>query len=158
MPSTVDHIPPEVLSAFFALVKQLARSEHHRSNVARVNAEIKTLIELSGVCRYWRQVILGDGTLWTDVPIDTARGGCANLLRSVLERSKQSTVSVTASILLATTGQVMIEEVMEIIAEGCSRIGDLTLDVDSASVLEEWTPPASTLRRLRINNRGPVRP
>jgi len=155
MPSIVDHFPSEILSAIFLLVKQLASSVHHRSGVARVNTEIKTLTELSGVCRSWRQVVLGDGTLWTDVPIDTARPDCTELLRSVLRRSKQSTVSVTASIFLSTTDQGTIKEVMKIVAESSSRIGSLVLDIDSAFLLGEWTPPAPALRRLRINNRGP---
>jgi len=155
MSSIVDRFPPEILSAIFLLVKQLVPSARHRSGVARINTEIKTLIELSGVCRCWRQVVLGDGTLWTDVPIDTARPDCAEFLRSVLERSKQSTVSVTASAFSSTTDQATVKEVMKIVAESYSRIGDLVLDIDSILFLEEWTSPAPALRKLRINNRGP---
>ena len=102
--------------------------------------------------------MLGDGTLWTEVPVDTARPGCGKLLWSVLERSKQSTISVTASVFLSTTNQETIEKVMKIVAEGSSRIGGLILDTDSASFLEGWTFPAPMLRKLRINNRGPCTP
>ena len=129
MASAVYRLPTEVLSAFFVLVKWLASSNHRRSGVARVNAEIKALIELSGVCRRWRQAALYDGTLWADVPLDTARPACGELLWSVLERSKQSMVSVTASVFLSTTDQ---EKVMEIVPGSSSRIGDLVLDTDSA--------------------------
>ena len=51
MPLTMDHFPPEILSAFFVLVKQHAPSGHHWSNLARVNAKLKTLIELLGMLR-----------------------------------------------------------------------------------------------------------
>ena len=154
----MDHFPSEVLSAFFALVKRFASSNRCRSGAARVNAEVKVLIGLSGVCRHWRQAVLNDGTLWTDVPVDTARAGCGQLLRIILERSKQSTISVTASVLFSTADQETIEDVLKIIAENFNRIGDLTLDTDSSSFPEGWTSPAPMLRKLRINNRGPCAP
>jgi hypothetical protein len=158
MPSIVGHFPPEILSAFFVLVKRLASSQHHRSGVARVDAEIRSLVKLSGVCRHWRLAILDDGTLWTDVVVDTARPGCERLLRSVLKRSKLSTVSVTASVLSSATNQETIGEVMKIITEASGRIGDLILDTDSTSFLEGWTFPTPVLRKLRLNNRGPCAP
>lgn len=120
--------------------------------------EIKALIELSGVCTRWRRAILGDGTLWTNIPVDMARPGCGRLLWSALERSKQSTVSVTASVFLSTADQEAIGGVMAILAGGSSRIGDFIVDVDSTSFLEGWTFPAPELRKLRINNRGPCVP
>lgn len=154
----MDRFPPEVLCAFFVLIKQFVSSKRHRSGAARVNAEIKALIELSGVCRHWRRVILGDGTLWTNIPVDTARPGCGKLLRSTLERSKQSTVSVNASVFLSTTNEEMIEDVLKVIAGSSSRIGELVLETDSSPFLERWTFPATVLRKLRISNRGPCAP
>jgi len=155
MPSNADRFPPEILSVFFVLVKQLVSSNGHRTGVARVNAEIKVLIKLSGVCRNWRQVVLGDGTLWTEVPIDTSKPDCGKLLRFSLERSKQSTVSVIASVFSSTTDREVMEDVLKIVAEGSSRIGDLILDIDSSPFLEGWISPAPALRKLRITNRGP---
>ena len=158
MSSVVNRLPPEILSVLFALVKRLASSKHCRSGVAMVSAEIKVLIKLSSVCRHWRQAALGDGTLWTDIPVDTGRPECGKLLLSALERSKQSTVSVTGSVFSSTTNKETIKEVMEIVI-GCSnRIGDLVLDIDSNSFLEGWTSPAPALRSLCINNRGPCAP
>jgi len=137
------------------LFKKLASSNCRRSGVSRVNAEIKASIKLSGVCRHWRRVILNDGTLWANVPADTARPWCAKLLQCILERSKQTNVSVTASAFLSTTNQAMMKEVMKIILEGSNHMGGLVLDIDSTLFLEEWTSPAPALRKLRINNRGP---
>ena len=80
------------------------------------------------------------------------------LLRSALEWSKQSIVSVATSVLLSTANQAIIREVMKIIAKDFSRIRDLTLDINSTVLLEEWTPPALALCKLCINNRGPCTP
>lgn len=154
MQLTVNDLPPEILSAFFVLVKRLAPGER-RSSVARVTAEVKALIELSRVCQRWRQVILGDGTLWTDVPVDAAKSCCENLLRTVLERSKQSNISVIASLMLSTTNQATVTGAMGVIANSSNRIEDLTLDIDSTLPLEGCSSPAPALRKLRINNRGP---
>lgn len=82
MPLAEDRLPPEVLSVFFGLVKWFASLIHCRSGVARVNAEIKAHLELSGVCR---RAIFGDGTLSTDIPVDTARPGCVELFWSALD-------------------------------------------------------------------------
>lgn len=155
MQLTVDDLPPEILSTFFVLAKRLATQGERRSSVARVTAEVKALIELSRVCKRWRQVILGDGTLWTDVPADAAKPCCQNLLRTVLQRSKQSTISVTASLILSATNQATVTGAMGAIADSSNRIEDFTLDIDSTLPLEGCSSPAPALRKLRINNRGP---
>ena len=61
-------ISPEILSALFGLLKEHASAERR---VARATTEIGTLVGLSSVCRPWRRVILGDGTLWTGTVPDS---------------------------------------------------------------------------------------
>ena len=47
---------------------------------------------------------------------------------------------------------------MKIITKDFSHIRDLTLDIDSTLLLEEWTSPALALHKLCINNWGPCTP
>jgi len=147
--ASVQTLPSEILSAIFqfALGQPPLRLrtpellDQHR-------ARIHTLIEISLVCREWRSTVLGDGTLWATLPIDTSRTDCQQSTTIIMERSKRAMldVSIVCDDDLDSPHEALFSEISKNIA----RIKSLHLHATSLEILRNLSVPAPRLETLNI--------
>jgi len=147
--ASVQMLPSEILSTIFRLT--LGRPSLRLRAVellAQHRARVYTLIKLSLVCREWRSIVLGDGTLWTTLPVDASRTDCQQSITIVLERSKQAMldVSMVCDDDLDRPHEALLSEISKNIA----RIKSLHLHATSPKTLRNLSVPAPKLETLNI--------
>ena len=146
---SVETLPSEVLSAIFrfTLGRPPPRS-HPIQLLAHHRARIRVLTELSLVCKRWRITALGDGTLWTTLPIDMSRADCQRSATAVLERSKQAMLDV--SIICNDTLNLSHETLFSEISKNINRIKSLHFSTTSPEMLRNLSVSAPNLQALEI--------
>ncbi|KAF8644283.1 hypothetical protein AX16_008568 [Volvariella volvacea WC 439] len=142
----IFRLPPELLSR---ITKWLVKRYHRRRwevDNGLFNTVYGQHLALAGVCQRWREMILADHTLWTD--IHTPYLALAPIL---IERSGASLLSFNLLELFMRSKE-LIDDALELVSAHRQRIGELTLNIDSyedprVSLLSE---PAPTIRSLRL--------
>lgn len=147
--TSIHVIPPEVLSTIFRLAlgqpplrpDTIELLAHHRTR-------IRALVQLSLVCQKWRSVAVGDGTLWTMLPVHTSRPDCQELTRAVLKRSKHAMLDV--SVVCVDDLDSSREAIFSKISRNFHRIRSFHLVSTSSTTLRHLSSPASKLEELNI--------
>ena len=147
--ASVETLPSEVLSAIFRFtLGQLPRRSYIVQLLAHHRARIHTLTKLSLVCKRWRTTALGDGTLWTTLPIDTSRADCQQSTTTVLERSKQAMLDV--SIICDDSSATPHEALFSEISKNISRVKSLHFSTTVPEMLRNLSVSAPNLQVLEI--------
>jgi len=147
--TSVQTIPSEILSAIFRLILGKPPLELHTIRLlAHHRARVRKLVKLSLVCRRWRITVLGDGTLWRTLPIDTSRSDCQESTTAVLERSKHAMLDV--SIMCDDELDCPHEAIFSEISRNFDRIKSLHFATTSPGTLRNLSTPALKLETLNI--------
>ena len=147
--ASIQTLSSEVLSAIFQFTLDQSPSRLHAIQLlAQHRARIHALTGLSLVCKRWRSTVLGDGTLWIAVPIDTSRTDCQQSTTAVLERSKQAMLEV--SMVCDDTLDLSHEALFSEISKNINRIKALHFFTTSPGMLRNFSAPAPNLQTLEI--------
>ncbi|KAI0058004.1 hypothetical protein BV25DRAFT_1325743 [Artomyces pyxidatus] len=162
-PTPIARLPPEVLARVFSF-NVLIEPPSPRPFPPRPSLPSTTRItglgwiNLTHVCRFWRQVALGEPTLWADLNVDLGPKWTAVML----ERSKSVPISVSRGVfsevttLGGTPQDWRLESIIEVVSKHHSHLGQLQLTGDSnivpvvAKLLSSSTPVLQSLD-LQIN-------
>ncbi|KAJ3570297.1 hypothetical protein NP233_g4505 [Leucocoprinus birnbaumii] len=147
-PPMIDVLPPEILSAVFALLRQ----------TRRYRQLLPFQVQLSHVCRHWRQVALSTPQLWSTISIFSSESQlCTN---EWLTRSCTVPLDVRLDLYKADCRGVLtpgwIGDNLSLIAQNADRIRSLFLitvkEVNVYHTLELFRQAdAPLLERLRVH-------
>ena len=147
--ASIQTLSSEVLSAIFQFIlDQLPPILHAIQLLAQHRARIHALTRLSLVCKRWRSTVLGDGTLWTALPIDTSLPDCRQSTTAVLERSKQAMLDV--SVICDDALELSHEALFSEISRNINRIKFLQVSTTSPEMLRNLSVSAPNLQTLEI--------
>lgn len=92
--------------------------------------------------------MLGDGTLWTAVPVDLSRTDCQQSTTTILERSKQAKLDV--SMVCDDALDFLQEDLFLEMSKNIHRIKSLRLSTASPEILRNLSVSAPNLQTLEI--------
>lgn len=145
----IHAVPSEVLSTIFRFaLGQPPLRPNTMELLAHHQTCIRIIIQLSLVCKKWRSAVVGDGTLWTTLPVHSSRPHCHELTRTVLERSKHAVLDV--SIVCMGDPNSPSEAIFSKICQNFDRIRSLHFVTTSSTTLRHLSLPASKLETLNI--------
>ena len=148
--ASVQTVPSETLSAVFWFVLGGPPPRLHAVQLlAYHRARIHALVNLSLVCRKWRRAVLGDGTLWTTLPVHTSRTDCKESTTTVLERSKHAMldVSMVCDDDLDSAREPILSEIL---SQNSGRIESLHIATVSPKPLHNLSMSAPKLETLYL--------
>ena len=147
--ASVQTLPPEILSAVFRLtLDQPLPRLNPTMLLTKYRARMRNLLRLSLVCKEWRSVVLGDGTLWTTVPVCTSRADCQEFTTTVLRRSKHAMLDV--SMVCGDDIGSPHEAIFSEVSQNFGRIKSLHFATTSPRTLHNLSVPAQKLETLSI--------
>ena len=144
--SPVPHLPPELLASLFV---HCAIVHHINSNALR--RSVPTWVNVSYVCRYWRDVALDCPTLWSYHFVVSLRW-----TKELLARSKQASLKIYLEFEYGKIDTWWLSPVEELMKHA-GRFEDLTLhlrDSNSYHVLSMLSARAPRLQNLQISAPG----
>lgn len=147
--ASVQAIPPEILSAIFRFtIGQLPSQSHTAQLLTQHRDRIHALVQLSLVCREWRSTVLGDGTLWATLPVQTSRIDCQESTTTILERSKNAILDV--SVICDDDLDPPYKTIFSEISKNFHRVKSLHCTTTSPEMLHNLSIPAPKLETLEI--------
>lgn len=147
--ASVQTVPSEILSTIFRLTFDQPPPRLHTDQLlAHHRARIHVLVSLSLVCREWRSIVLGDGTLWAALAIQTSRTDCRESATTFLERSKRAILDV--SIICDDNLDSPRETIFPEISKSFHRVKSLHFHTNTPGMLCSLSMPAPKLEALEI--------
>jgi hypothetical protein len=142
---SMQRLPTEILVMTFKKVIHCSAPGGH----------YMSLIQFMLVCRRWRDTLIGDATLWSNI---TVSGGesIPHALRSV-NRSGQSRLTVDL-VLSHSTPTDDIHVLLERLADRSHRLASFRMITRSFPSIPPWTSAAINLHTLILRNRGIPQP
>ena len=147
--ASVETVPSEILSAIFRLTFDQPPPRLHTARLlAYHRTRIRVLVRFSLVCRKWRSIVLGDGTLWAALAVQTSRADCQESTATILERSKRAIVDV--SIICDDNLDSPHETIFSEISKSFGRVKSLRFHTTTPGALCTLSMPALKLEALEI--------
>ena len=114
-----------------------------------------SLFRLMLVCRWWRDIILGNVTFWSHISASDEES-IPFALKSI-DRSGGSQLTVSLTAHSSVTNERMATPLSKI-ADQSGRLAKFSIIVPSFHILPQWTSPAANLHTLVLRNKGTQQP
>jgi len=96
--TTIHDFPIELLIEIFQMVQGRGAQPRPSTSFSCYRARLHSSILLSLVCKSWREVTLGCGTLWSSIPVDTSHVNCLESGSTMIKRSNGAELELSVHI------------------------------------------------------------
>ncbi|TFY68951.1 hypothetical protein EVG20_g3352 [Dentipellis fragilis] len=135
--SSINHLPPEVLAHIFHFLREiytiLPNTRYYRSTMS---SKLTGWVQVTHVCRQWRDVALGHPALWSDIAFKLGRNWTDEFLR----RSRKFAIAIDCDMLQQR--EAWYDDMEELITQHLSHTRLLRLE----GFVDDFSPITPALR------------